>query len=45
MSNILDQDLDQHFVSPDLGLNCLQMLYADYNMRLSKERVKQLDNK
>ena len=29
MSNILDPDQDQHFVGPDLGLNCLQRLSID----------------
>ena len=29
MSNSLDPDHAQHFVGPDLGQNCLQMLSAD----------------
>ena len=29
MSISLDPDQDQHFVGPDLGPNCLQMLSAD----------------
>ena len=29
MSNSLDPDQAQHFVEPDLGLNCLQRLSAD----------------
>ena len=29
MSNSLDPDQAQHFVGPDLVLNCLQMLSAD----------------
>ena len=28
-SNSLDPDKAQHFVGPDLGSNCLQMLSAD----------------
>ena len=29
----LDQDQTQHFVGPDLGPNCLQMLSADETSR------------
>ena len=29
LSNSLDPDQDQHFVGPDLGLNCLQRLTVD----------------
>ena len=31
MSNSLDPDQDQHFVSPGLGPNCLQKSY-DFNL-------------
>ena len=30
VSNGLDSDQDQHFVSPDMGPNCLQRLAADH---------------
>ena len=33
MSNSLDRDQAQHFVGPDLGPNCLQMLSADGTSR------------
>ena len=33
VSNILDPDLDLHFVGPDLGPNRLQMLSADDKSR------------
>ena len=36
MSNSLDRDQAQHFVGPDLGPNCLQMLSADWT---SKQRI------
>ena len=35
MSNSLDQDQARHFVRPDLGSNCLQMLLADDTSRHS----------
>ena len=37
--NGLDPDQDRHSVCPDLGPNYLQMLSADDNWPLSKERV------
>ena len=41
VSNGLDLDQDRHFVSPDLGPNCLQRLSADNKSRsLNKESVK-----
>ena len=36
MSNNLDKDQARHFVGPDMGSNCLQMLSADDK---SRERV------
>ena len=43
MSNSLDPDQARHFVGPDLGPNCLQMLSADNKSRPSKElNTKQL---
>ena len=33
MSNSLDPDQARHFVGPDLGPNCSQMLSADDNSR------------
>ena len=39
MSNGLDPDQDQHYVSPDLDPNCLQRLSADHKIMASKERV------
>ena len=42
MRDSLDPDHDQHFVGPDLGLNCLPRLSADVkSLHLSKERVKE----
>ena len=35
MSNSLDSEQAQHFVAPDLGLNCFQMLSADDTSRQS----------
>ena len=35
MSNSLDPDQAQHFVEPDLGLNCLQKLLANNTSRQS----------
>ena len=43
VSNGLDPDHDRHFVSPDLGPNCLQTLSADdysHCQTASKQRVK-----
>ena len=43
MSKSLDPDQARHFVGPDLGPNCLQMLSADNKSRSSKElNTKQL---
>ena len=39
VSNGLDPDQDRHFVSPDLGPNCLQKLSADDKSPLAR-RVK-----
>ena len=33
--NRLDPDQDRHFVSPDMGPNCLQRSSADYTSRQS----------
>ena len=37
MSYGLDQDLDAHAVSPDLGPNCLQRLSVEVKVAASKE--------
>ena len=37
VSNSLDKDQARHFVGPDLGSNCLQLLSADDK---SRERVR-----
>ena len=37
MSNSLNLDQAQHFVRPDLGPNCLQMLSAD---NTSRQKIK-----
>ena len=39
MSNSLDPDQAQHFVGPDLGLNCLQMLSADNKSPLAGKEL------
>ena len=36
MSNSLDPDQAQHFVGPDLGPSCLQMLSADETSSIAK---------
>ena len=35
VSNSLDPDQARHYVAPDLGPNCLQMLSADKSLTLS----------
>ena len=37
MSNSLDPEQDQHFVTPDLGPNCLERLYADNKVPLVRK--------
>ena len=37
VTNGLDPDQGIHFVSPDLGPNCLQILSADNNVLTSKQ--------
>ena len=40
MSNSLDPEQDQHFVSPDLDPNCLERLSADDKVPLARKKLK-----
>ena len=42
MLNCLDPDQDRHFVSPDLGPNCLQGCQQMTKVSASRERVNNL---
>ena len=42
MSNSLDPDQARHFVGPDLGPNCLQLLSADNKVHYNSFKLDQI---